>query len=86
MVVVGLASLTIFLVPLIALLLSHDTITRESERGTLLLSSDWLLRLRHDPFYDYLERRTLDWIAAAGAGSQRQAAASAPGPGTEAGH
>lgn len=36
-VVVGLASLTIFLVPLIALLLSHDTITRESERGTLLL-------------------------------------------------
>lgn len=36
-VVVGLASLTIFLVPLIALLMSHDAITRESERGTLLL-------------------------------------------------
>ncbi|WP_199261484.1 ABC transporter permease subunit [Paracoccus binzhouensis] len=36
-VVVGLASLTIFLVPLIALLLSHDSITREAERGTLLL-------------------------------------------------
>ncbi|KGJ04363.1 Cu-processing system permease protein [Paracoccus halophilus] len=36
-VVVGLSSLTIFLVPLIALLLSHDAITREVERGTLLL-------------------------------------------------
>lgn len=36
-VVVGLASLAIFLVPLIALLLSHDTMTREAERGTLLL-------------------------------------------------
>lgn len=36
-VVVGLASLTIVLVPLIALLISHDAITREAERGTLLL-------------------------------------------------
>ena len=36
-VVVGLASLTIFLVPLIALLLSHDSITRAAARGTLLL-------------------------------------------------
>lgn len=32
------------------------------ERGTLVLSSDWLLRLRHNPFYAYLEARTLDWI------------------------
>ncbi len=36
-VVVGLASLTIFLVPLIALLISHNAITREAEGGTLLL-------------------------------------------------
>jgi Cu-processing system permease protein len=36
-VVVSLASLTIFLVPLIALLLSFDTIVGEAERGTLLL-------------------------------------------------
>jgi len=35
--VVSLTSLTIFLVPLIALLLSHDAIVGESERGTLLL-------------------------------------------------
>ncbi|MFA7412974.1 MAG: ABC transporter permease [Rhizobium sp.] len=36
-VVVSLSSLTIFLVPLIALLLSHDAIVGESERGTMLL-------------------------------------------------
>jgi Cu-processing system permease protein len=36
-VTVSLASLTIFLVPLIALLLSHDAIAGEAERGKLLL-------------------------------------------------
>lgn len=36
-VVVSLSSLTIFLVPLIALLLSHDAIVGETERGTMLL-------------------------------------------------
>lgn len=36
-VVVSLASLTIFLVPLIALLLSFDSIVGEQERGTLML-------------------------------------------------
>lgn len=36
-VIVSLSSLTIFLVPLIALLLSHDAIVGEAERGTLLL-------------------------------------------------
>ena len=36
-VVVSLASLTIFLVPLIALLLSFDAIVGEQERGTLML-------------------------------------------------
>ena len=35
--VVSLSSLTIFLVPLIALLLSHDAIVGERDRGTLLL-------------------------------------------------
>jgi Cu-processing system permease protein len=35
--VVSLSSLTIFLVPLIALLLSHDAVVGEAERGTLLL-------------------------------------------------
>ncbi|MCP8937397.1 ABC transporter permease [Alsobacter sp. SYSU M60028] len=36
-VVVSLSSLTIFLVPLIALLISHDAIVGEMERGTMLL-------------------------------------------------
>ena len=36
-VVVSLTSLTIFLIPLIALLLSFDSIVGEHERGTLML-------------------------------------------------
>lgn len=36
-VIVSLSSLAIFLLPLIALLLSHDAIVGESERGTLIL-------------------------------------------------
>ena len=35
----------------------------QGERGLLKLPSDWLLRLRHNPFYDYLERRVLEWVA-----------------------
>jgi hypothetical protein len=35
----------------------------QGERGMLVLSSDWLLRLRHNPFYDYLEERVLGWVA-----------------------
>ena len=31
------------------------------ERGLLMLSSDWLLRLRHNPFYSTLESRTFAW-------------------------
>jgi alpha-beta hydrolase superfamily lysophospholipase len=33
------------------------------ERGLLRISSDWLLRLRYNPFYDVLESRTLDWMS-----------------------
>ena len=36
-VIVSLSSLTIFLAPLIALLISHDAIVGEMERGTMLL-------------------------------------------------
>ncbi len=32
------------------------------ERGLLQFPSDWLLRLRFNPFYDYLEARTIEWI------------------------
>ena len=38
----------------------------QGERGMLGLSSDWLLRLRHNPFYAFLDARTLAWIDRAG--------------------
>jgi hypothetical protein len=34
----------------------------QGERGLLKISYDWLVRLRHNPFYDYLEGRTLQWV------------------------
>jgi alpha-beta hydrolase superfamily lysophospholipase len=40
----------------------------QGERGLLRLPSDWLLRIRHNPFYGYLEMRTLEWIGSGGAG------------------
>jgi alpha-beta hydrolase superfamily lysophospholipase len=39
------------------------------ERGVLKVPAQWLLRLRHNPFYDYQERRVLDWIGQANAGA-----------------
>jgi Cu-processing system permease protein len=43
-VIVSLSSLTIFLVPLIALLISHDAIVGEMERGTMALLLSYPLR------------------------------------------
>ena len=37
------------------------------ERGLLRISSDWLLRLRYNPFYEVFESRTLEWLADSGA-------------------
>jgi len=34
----------------------------KGERGLLKISSDWLLRLRNNPFFDYLENRVLLWV------------------------
>jgi len=34
----------------------------QGERGVLKISGDFMLRLRHNPFYDYLEKRVLGWI------------------------
>jgi alpha-beta hydrolase superfamily lysophospholipase len=34
----------------------------QGELGLLRLPSDWLLRLRHNPFYAFLETRMLKWI------------------------
>ena len=32
------------------------------ERGLLKLPDDWLLRMRHNPFYKVVERRVLQWF------------------------
>jgi hypothetical protein len=34
----------------------------QGERGMLKLPDSWLLRLRYNPFYHYMERRVLEWI------------------------
>jgi hypothetical protein len=34
----------------------------KGERGLLKISSDWLLWLRYNPFYDYMESRVVTWI------------------------
>jgi hypothetical protein len=34
----------------------------QGERGLLKFPADWLLRLRHNPFYDFLENRVLEWL------------------------
>ncbi len=41
-------------------------IALQGERGLLKISTDWLFRLRHNPFYDYLESSTLEWMDSAG--------------------
>ena len=43
------------------LFLGHQAI--QGERGVLQISTNFLLRLRHNPFYDYLEQRVEDWLA-----------------------
>jgi alpha-beta hydrolase superfamily lysophospholipase len=39
----------------------------QGERGLLKVPADWMLRLRYNPFYDYLETRLLDWVDDPGA-------------------
>jgi alpha-beta hydrolase superfamily lysophospholipase len=34
----------------------------QGERGLLKIPYSWLVRLRHNPFYPFLETRVLDWI------------------------
>ena len=34
----------------------------QGERGVLKISPNFLLRLRHNPFYDYLDQRVTDWV------------------------
>jgi len=37
----------------------------QGERGLLKIPYDWLLRLRHNPFYDFLETQALAWVDSA---------------------
>jgi alpha-beta hydrolase superfamily lysophospholipase len=48
----------------------------QGERGLLKIPSDFLMRLRYNPFYAFLETRVLEWLA--GANSQTGLAAVAP--------
>ncbi len=38
----------------------------QGERDLLQIPTDWMLRLRYNPFYDYLEKRALEWVDNAG--------------------
>ncbi|MBT8134116.1 MAG: hypothetical protein KJO03_06370, partial [Gammaproteobacteria bacterium] len=35
----------------------------QGERDLLQIPADWMMRLRYNPFYDYLENRMLDWVS-----------------------
>jgi pimeloyl-ACP methyl ester carboxylesterase len=37
------------------------------ERGLLKIPGDWLLRMRYNPFYGYVEGRVIDWVNRSGA-------------------
>ena len=38
----------------------------QGERGLLRFSPEWLIRLRHNPFYDYTLQRITSWIEGSG--------------------
>jgi hypothetical protein len=59
----------------------------QGERGTLVLPAEWLLRLRHNPFYSYLDARALAWIDSARGQRNDRAESSAPtGQGADPSH
>ena len=49
----------------------------KGERGLLKIPGEWLLRLRYNPFYDYMQMRIVEWLNEAGAahGELRQGTA-----------
>jgi hypothetical protein len=46
-------------------------IALRGEQGLLKIPEDWLLRMRYNPFYTYLEQRTIDWVETAGGSSNQ---------------
>ena len=43
----------------------------QGERGLLQIPSDWMLRLRYNPFYSFLESRTIAWVDQANTSASR---------------
>ena len=39
----------------------------KGERGLLKIPGEWLLRLRYNPFFDYMQMRIVEWLNEAGA-------------------
>ena len=59
----------------------------QGERGMLTLPAEWLLRLRNNPFYSYVDARTLAWIDSAGArGNGWTESSTPPGQGVAPAH
>jgi len=57
------------------------------ERGTLVLPAEWLLRLRNNPFYSYLDARALAWIDSAnGRGNVRDESSTPSAQGADPAH
>jgi Cu-processing system permease protein len=80
-VVVSLSSLTIFLIPLVALLISHDAIVGEMERGTMLLLLSYPVGRRQVLFGKFVGHLTILAFATAlgyGAAALALAATGAP--------
>jgi hypothetical protein len=50
---------------------SLGDIARRGERGVLAISPAAMLRLRWNPFYDYQERRVLEFLALDGPAGDR---------------
>lgn len=79
-VIVSLSSLTIFLLPLIALLISHDAIAGEMERGTMLLLLSYPVGRRQvllGKFIGHLAILAFATVAGHGAAALSQAAVEA---------
>ena len=80
-VIVSLSSLTIFLIPLVALLISHDAIVGEMERGTMLLLLSYPVGRRQVLFGKFVGHLTILAFATAigyGAAALALAATGAP--------
>jgi len=46
-------------------------IALRGERGLLKIPENWMLRMRYNPFYSYLEQRTINWLETADSDSNR---------------